>query len=512
MSDIGRPAIVIALGAALILLAACAAQPGPTPTAIPLAATATPALRPTQTAALPSVAATRSPPRPLSPTAETVPLPGLPQLDKLLVERALADFLARLAAEDAANAFRLHLTDQAQQQYGATLLPQFTSASPRLAEAKLLELRQPAVNGYEAHVLLRWAEANGAESASQTMTLQIVPERGLWQIETITLGDQLAAAPTPTRRPVAGVPGRHDWLANRHAAQGLTGRLAFQVSSGGDIYTIDADGSGLRRLTDGLDPAWSPDGAQIAFGRWRSPWGIYLIQRDGSGEERAVDGDLLKEPAWSSDGSRLAFSINYSAGGGGGGEVCFFGYCFTPPPVSVGQIWIAKLDTGEFLSLPLDDKAPHSPAWDPAQDRIVYAGDRGLAWIELGEGMSTGRFPGESSSAWDGSPSFSPDGSRIAFMGRVHNRWEIFFMNANGSGRAQLTHSDQDLDQPPSNVAPTWSPDGKYIAFLSNRDGPWRIYVMNADGTGQWPMFGDQLDRLAIRYEWASERVISWTK
>jgi len=35
---------------------------------------------------------------------------------------------------------------------------------------------------------------------------------------------------------------------------------------------------------------------------------------------------------------------------------------------------------------------------------------------------------------------------------------------------------------------------------------------MNADGTQQRPMFGDQLDRLGIRYEWASERALSWTK
>ncbi len=488
-SAVHKPVVLLILGAALILLAACGAQLSPAPTAIPLAATATLAPRPAQTAAPAPTRPLAGSPSP-SPTPETTPPGGLSHLDHLLVERTVADFLARLAAGDAADAFRLHLTEQAQQQYGATLLPQFTSAT-------LLELRRPVVSGYEARVLLRWAEADGAGAASQTMTLQIVPERGLWQIGTITLGDRLAAMPAPTRRPAANRP-----------APGLTGRLAFQASSGGDIYTINADGSGLRRLADGLDPAWSPDGTEIAFSRWRSPWGIYLIQPDGSGEERPVDGNLLKEPAWSADGSRLAFSINHSFGGGG--EVCFFGYCFTLPPTSVGQIWIADLSTGEFLSLPLDDKAPHSPAWDPARDRIAYAGDRGLAWIELGEQISTGRFAG--SSAWDGSPSFSPNGSRIAFMGRVHTHWEIFVMNANGSGRAQLTHSDPDLDQPPSNVAPAWSPDDKYIAFLSNRDGPWRIYVMNADGSGQRPMFGDQLDLLGLRYEWASERVISWTK
>jgi hypothetical protein len=64
----------------------------------------------------------------------------------------------------------------------------------------------------------------------------------------------------------------------------LTGKLVFQTCNGCDIYVINADGSGLRRLTDGMDPAWSPDGKKVAFARWRDPRGIYVIDEDGSNE------------------------------------------------------------------------------------------------------------------------------------------------------------------------------------------------------------------------------------
>jgi Tol biopolymer transport system component len=83
-----------------------------------------------------------------------------------------------------------------------------------------------------------------------------------------------------------------------------------------------------------------------------------------------------------------------------------------------------------------------------------------------------------SNKAEDLTPSFSPDGTRIAFTSeRVGNR-EIYVMNADGSKQTNLTkHSAQD-------VAPTWSPDGTSIAFVASDSAKsGQIVSMAADGS-----------------------------
>ena len=92
--------------------------------------------------------------------------------------------------------------------------------------------------------------------------------------------------------------------------------------------------------------------------------------------------------------------------------------------------------------------------------------------------------------ASDYSPSWSPDGKRIAFMsdrdGHAHpiRDWrsptsEIYVMDANGGNQQNLTND------PHGDRSPSWSPDGKHIVFETDRDNNSEIYVMNADGTNQ---------------------------
>ena len=67
----------------------------------------------------------------------------------------------------------------------------------------------------------------------------------------------------------------------------------------------------------------------------------------------------------------------------------------------------------------------------------------------------------------------------IVFQSNRSGNWDIYRINADGSGLVQLTHSDAD-DQ-----YPVWSPDGTQIAFKSDRNGNFDIYVMDADGSNQ---------------------------
>src|SRR5947208_1525327 len=79
----------------------------------------------------------------------------------------------------------------------------------------------------------------------------------------------------------------------------------------------------------------------------------------------------------------------------------------------------------------------------------------------------------------DRSPTWSPDGQRIAFASDPGFNFDIYAMNLDGSALTRLTNNSS------IELEPSWSPDGQQIAFMSFRDGNHEIYVMNADGSAQ---------------------------
>ena len=91
-------------------------------------------------------------------------------------------------------------------------------------------------------------------------------------------------------------------------APGPGGRIAFDNFD--DVWTIDAHGTDLTRLTHSpafeFDPSWSPDGTQIAFRSERSGEPeIWVMNADGTGQRRLAAG---LSPAWSPEGDHIVLS------------------------------------------------------------------------------------------------------------------------------------------------------------------------------------------------------------
>jgi Tol biopolymer transport system component len=138
-----------------------------------------------------------------------------------------------------------------------------------------------------------------------------------------------------------------------------------------------------------------------------------------------------------------------------------------------------------------------------AKAKIAFASDRAGnmdIWVMNADG--TGQTQLTRNEMGDGQPTWSPDGTEIAFL-RVElpslNR-EIYVMNADGAGERDLTND------PAFDFEPDWSPDGTQITFSSDRGGEAcaaAVYTISPDGTDIRKLTADSLE--AFGAAWSPE-------
>jgi TolB protein len=276
--------------------------------------------------------------------------------------------------------------------------------------------------------------------------------------------------------------------SHARAASASPGTLLFTANGG--LFTIRSDGTQRRRVIKGpiIQASWSPDGRRIAYTRSEGDTHpeIWVADADGTNARRLAPSapvGIDSAPDWSPDGRRLVFQ----------------GEWMRPDEELALDMFIVEVANARLTRLtwtPLDWE--FNPAWSPDGSQIAYSrgnarDDDGIYLLDLGSrrtrAITRVSYSDRRAGTEHDEPAWSADGRRIAFQLRAYANGDlrpaIQSMNANGTNRRRIVSTESGLLGTPS-----WSPDGNRIAYVASIGKPgvngirsWALFIIKRDGS-----------------------------
>ena len=326
-------------------------------------------------------------------------------------------------------------------------------------------------------------EATPTSRQLPTVTPFIAPTIGTATLlaATQTLPPTIAATLTPDNTPIP--------VAT--SLGGGTGQIVFASTRSGipQLYLVNADTTDLTQLTimekGACQPSWSPDGSQLVFispclGRADffetiyNESSLYLINADGTGLKQltpAPGSDF--EPAWSPDGTQIAFT---SIRGG------------------FRQIYSLDVDSLEISLLTNTTSSIESSqaSWSPDGTKIAYMAKRVGAyqvWAMNADGQESVQLAHSGQDLWDYLPSWSPDGRTLFFNQRRLGAFRPWLMQID-YGDLDQDPRKMNFITPIEDVS--FSPDGYWLAYEGmDNEGNRDIYFITVAGSGRTRLTND---------------------
>lgn len=227
------------------------------------------------------------------------------------------------------------------------------------------------------------------------------------------------------------------------------------------LRLADSDGFGARTILESrepiLSPAWSPDGAQLAYVSFENRRSMIFVQRlrDGSRQKIADFKGINGAPAWSPDGKHLALTTSRDGN---------------------AEIYVMHLADRELKRLTNHLAIDTEPAWSPDGRHIIFTSDRSgkpqlYRMRSDGSGVERVTFEGK----YNARGSFSSDGKRLTFITNQGDGYRVAVLYLDNRGLLELT--DTTLDE-----SPTFAPNGAMILYATQQNGRGVLAAVSADG------------------------------
>ena len=240
-------------------------------------------------------------------------------------------------------------------------------------------------------------------------------------------------------------------------------RIAY-VTKAAQRYTLwvaDADGenaqSALASPEPIISPAWSPNGAQLAYVSFESRKPVIYAHDVASGKRRLLANfrGSNSAPTWSPDGRQIVATLSRDGG---------------------SQLYAIDANGGDPRRLTQSSSIDTEPTFSPDGKSIYFVSDRGGAPQIYRMGASGGNaervtFTGNYSI----SPAVSPNGKYLAYISRINGAFKLQLMELSSGAVTQITDTSADEN-------PSFSPNSKLIVYATQQQGREALMTTTLDG------------------------------